>query len=119
MPKLILIADSDAAARSAMKLLMNLWGHGVIMAGNGLEVVELVMRRRPDIVVMNLQLPLMSGIEASEFIHLAKPTQSPSIIALASQGGTHLRRASAQAGFVAHLVQPVCPTELKTVLEYS
>jgi len=119
MTKLILIAESDIPARSAMLLLANLWGHAVIVARTGLEAVDLVMRRRPDIVLMNVQLPIMSGIEASEFIHLAKPRHTPTIIALAAQGGARQRRASADAGFVAHLVQPICPAELKMLLDYS
>ena len=119
MTKLVLIAESNLDTQSAMKLLINLWGHAAIGARNGLEAVELVMRRRPDIVVMNLQLPFMSGIEATEFIHLAQPWHSPTLIALTSQDGARLRRITADAGFVAHLIQPICPAELKKLLEYS
>lgn len=64
----ILVVDDDELSRRMMKLLLTREGHRVELASNGLEAFEAVKSQKFDIVFMDLQMPVMDGIEASQII---------------------------------------------------
>ena len=67
-PLKILVADDDVLARRLMQLLLRSEGHHVDVASNGLEAFNAIKFQRFDIVFMDLQMPVMNGIEASQRI---------------------------------------------------
>lgn len=67
-PLKILVVDDDMLARRLMQLLLRSEGHQVDVASNGLEAFDAVKFQRFDIVFMDLQMPVMDGIEASQCI---------------------------------------------------
>jgi two-component system KDP operon response regulator KdpE len=64
----VLLVDDEASLRSAVRRGLEAFGYDVEVATNGLEAVELVQRRRPDVVLMDLAMPKMSGLHAIEQI---------------------------------------------------
>ena len=64
----VLLVDDEASLRSTVRRGLEAFGYEVEVATNGLEAVDLVQRRRPDIVLMDLAMPKMSGISAIEQI---------------------------------------------------
>lgn len=64
----VLLVDDEASLRSAVRRGLEAFGYDVDVATNGLEAVELVQRRRPDVVLMDLAMPKMSGLHAIEQI---------------------------------------------------
>lgn len=64
----ILVVDDDMLNQSMMRVLLTREGHQVDLASNGLEALEQVKLSRYDIVLMDLQMPVMDGIEASRAI---------------------------------------------------
>jgi two-component system KDP operon response regulator KdpE len=64
----VLLVDDEAILRSAVRRGLEAFGYDVEVATNGLEAVELVQRWRPDVVLMDLAMPKMSGLHAIEQI---------------------------------------------------
>jgi len=62
--KLVLVADDDAAVVGVIHEALAKEGFTVVSAGNGAQCLALVASRRPDVVVMDLSMPSMSGMEA-------------------------------------------------------
>ena len=64
----ILVVDDDELSRRLMKVLLSREGHHVELVSNGLEAFDAVRSKKYDIVFMDLQMPVMGGIEASQKI---------------------------------------------------
>src|SRR5436190_20654322 len=66
----VMLADDHAVLRSGLRALLNQEPDLEVVgeAGNGREAVELVQRLRPDVVVMDISMPIMTGLEATERI---------------------------------------------------
>jgi CheY-like chemotaxis protein len=67
-PLKILVVDDDRTNRLVLSALLSSEGHGVIMVQNGAEAVEVYEREQPDIVLMDIMMPVMDGYEATRRI---------------------------------------------------
>src|SRR5206468_327163 len=72
----ILVADDDASIRSLLKQLLTDEGYAVLEAATGTEVVEQVKAQNPDLVIMDVRMPELDGIEALQKIKVAAPSIS-------------------------------------------
>ena len=61
----ILVVDDDELSRKLMRVLLTRQGHRVEVASNGLEALDAIKSQKFDIVFMDLQMPVMNGMEAS------------------------------------------------------
>ena len=61
----ILVVDDDELSRKLMRVLLTRQGHRVEVASNGLEALDAIKSQKFDIVFMDLQMPVMDGMEAS------------------------------------------------------
>jgi two-component system, NarL family, response regulator NreC len=100
MPRRILIADDHSEARRAIRRLLA--GHsGWVICGeaeNGLEAVEKAETLKPDIVVLDLSMPKMNGLEAAKIIHAASPGL-PLLLFSINGGDLQARNEIRAAGF--------------------
>ena len=112
----ILITDDEPLARDRLRhLLGRLDGFQALEydAGNGLEAIDLCRKYQPDIVLMDIRMPVMGGIEAAA--HISKLEKPPAII-FCTAYDTHAIEAF-QVQAVGYLLKPVKVEELKAALE--
>ena len=70
----ILLADDHPLFRDGLGSLLGAWGHEIVgQAANGAEAIEAAARLRPDLVLMDVQMPVVSGLEATRAICAAQP----------------------------------------------
>lgn len=113
----VLIADDNAASRRSVRGHLELMGYRVVgEAKNGEEAVELFKECRPDIVVMDIVMPGMSGIEAS-----AVMTQDVAVPIILITGSDSERMSSeaVEAGVFGYLIKPVSGRQLEGAIRLA
>lgn len=106
----ILVADDDPASRTTLKLLLEDAGYEVYFAGNGSEAVKLARQLTPHLVLMDISMPEMDGLEARRLIHERDP--SLPILAVSANAMREEREAIEHAGFAGYLSKPIDLTQL-------
>jgi len=112
----ILVADDNTDAAGSLAILLRLEGHEVLTAVDGLQAVEHAQRFRPDIVFMDIGMPLLDGIEAARRIRAERWGRQMHIVALTGWGLEGERSRTAAAGMDDHLLKPPDPRELAAIL---
>ncbi|HWL68471.1 MAG TPA: ATP-binding protein [Geminicoccus sp.] len=82
-PLRVLVADDGAVNRKLLLQMLSRYGHQVTSARNGVEAVEMVVRGQFDVVLMDIQMPVMDGIEATRLIReLPAPRNATPILGI-------------------------------------
>lgn len=110
----ILLVDDDHFALSAISKGLQLAGYETIQALTGRDALRQVAESTPDIAVLNISLPEMSGIELAK--HLREQTTIPFMF-LSSCGKSESVRQATEHGAVAYLVKPIHVTQLIPAIE--
>jgi DNA-binding response OmpR family regulator len=105
----VLVVEDDAAVREGLELALRRQGHVVHTAGSGEAGVEVLVHRRPDIVVLDLMLPGMDGFETCRRMRAAGPVP---IVMLTARGDDFDVVAGLEAGADDYVVKPVEPRVL-------
>ena len=104
----VLVVDDFDDARLTLKRLLELRDYSVLEATNGREALELVQRRCPDLILMDLNMPQMDGLEAAKRIRQCRDLcQNVPIIALTAYDTYGMKEAALEAGCDDYLTRPV------------
>jgi CheY-like chemotaxis protein len=71
----ILVIDDEQGIRNLLDALLSRKGYAIVLADGGLKGLELFRRERPDVVVLDLNMPDMGGVAVLEQIRMLKPDQ--------------------------------------------
>jgi two-component system CheB/CheR fusion protein len=115
----VLVADDDVVTADTLAELLRLSGHEVDIARNGQQAIDMAERLRPDVILLDLGMPGVNGLEAARRIRARSWGLEVVLIALTGLGREQDRAASAAAGFDAHLVKPVDPSRLESLFTGS
>jgi DNA-binding NarL/FixJ family response regulator len=112
----VLVADDHAVARVGMTTIINAQRDMKVLAvaANGSETVTLYRRHIPDVALLDIRMPVMSGLEAALAIRVEFPEAK--IIALTSYGGDEDIRRAVAAGIKSYLTKDTPPKELLTAI---
>lgn len=103
----ILIVEDNADSRELLRELLELWGHRVEVAGDGVEGVEKAVSGQPEVALIDIGLPGLDGHEVARRIRAAERGKAMTLIALTGYGHGDDRSRALEAGFDAYLVKPV------------
>ena len=113
----ILIAEDDAIVAMVLKTQLELAGHSVAgHASNGREAVELTMTLKPDVILMDIQMPDVDGLEATRLIQEKCPC--PVVLLSAHEEQELVERASS-VGAEAYLIKPPSTKELQRTISIA
>jgi CheY-like chemotaxis protein len=112
----ILVADDNADGADSLAMLLQADGHVVLTAPDGRRAIEAAEAFRPDLILMDVAMPNLDGLEATREIRSRPWGHGIRIIALTAWGQDAERRRTREAGMDAHLVKPVAPEALAAVL---
>lgn len=112
MSKRILIVEDQEDNRSILRDLLSAAGYELIEATNGAEGVEIARRERPDLILMDIQLPVVDGYEAARRIKADAELKAIPIIAVTSYALSGDEAKARSAGCDGYVTKPFSPRQL-------
>lgn len=113
----ILVAEDNPDSRDALRALLEAYGFRVIEAENGNEAVKQAIVRRPDLVLMDVMMPVMDGIQATRTLRGSPDFRQVPILALTALTGS--RDLAIEAGCDDFLPKPIdIPVFLKKIRDW-
>jgi CheY-like chemotaxis protein len=103
----ILIVDDNQDAASSLALLLNLAGNETQTAHDGMQAIEMAQMFHPDVVLLDISLPKLSGYDVCRHIREQPWGKKMVLVALTGWGLEEDRREPKEAGFDHHLVKPM------------
>ncbi|ADK82628.1 PAS domain-containing hybrid sensor histidine kinase/response regulator [Sediminispirochaeta smaragdinae] len=113
----ILIAEDEMINRLFLSVLLKKAGHIVIEANNGKEAVTQAIQHKPDLILMDLSMPVMDGIEAAKNIGMNKETAEIPIVAVTAYDSDEYKTKCKSVGMKGFLAKPVDTHQLFHVME--
>ena len=112
MSKCILVVEDQEDNRQILRDLLGNAGYELTEAENGEEAIAAVARRRPDLILMDIQLPVMDGYEATRRIRTNPDLRSVPIIAVTSYALAGDENKALAAGCDGYVTKPYSPRDL-------
>jgi signal transduction histidine kinase len=113
----IVVVDDNRDSAESLARLLRLIGHEVRTAYNGEEGLETVRAYRPDLVLLDIGLPVLDGYEVAKRIRAEPELEGIVLVALTGYGGDEDRRQAQACGFNSHMVKPLDFDALQMLLE--
>jgi len=103
------------------RLMMKMWlvknGYRVLEAETGEEGVELAQKERPDLIIMDMMMPGMNGLDATQLIRQDHALRRTPIVAVSAYGADEYRRVALEAGCNEYVSTPFEPKGLADLIE--
>jgi CheY-like chemotaxis protein len=114
----VLVAEDNVVNQMVMQRLLTKRQHKVTIASSGRAALQAVESQQFDLILMDVQMPELDGLEATREIRRREPTGTRTpIVALTAHALTGDRERCLDAGMDGYMTKPVNPTELDEVLE--
>ncbi len=108
----ILVADDEPDLRNLTRYTLEVDGHQVLLARNGLEALETIRQERPDLVVLDVKMPRMDGFQVCEQMKEDPLLREIPVIFLTAKGQTQDVERGLSLGAAAYLLKPFSPEDL-------
>jgi PAS domain S-box-containing protein len=112
----VLVIEDNRDAREMFRMMLELAGHEVLEAEDGLTGLELLKATRPDVAVIDVGLPGLNGYEIARRFREEAHTEGVILVALTGYGTPEAVERSRQAGFDHHLIKPVNAEALQEIM---
>jgi PAS domain S-box-containing protein len=112
----VLVVDDNVDAAESIAMLLSLEGHDVLTAHQAQRALEAVASFRPHVVLLDIGLPGMDGYEVARRLRSSRSCDGIRLVAVTGYGQQSDRERAREAGFDLHLVKPVEPEALQSVM---
>lgn len=112
----VVIIDDRRDASYPLKRILEHMGHEVHIATNGSQGIELARQHKPDVVLCDIGLPGISGIEVARELRIYPETNDTFLVAITGYSAEEMREESQHAGFDAFLTKPVSRDGLHKII---
>jgi DNA-binding response OmpR family regulator len=109
----ILVTDDESAIRLMLRTALETDGYDVTEAANGREAVDAIATRRPDLMVLDLNMPILDGIAVLEQMKSMAAVARPRVIVLTAYGSIPTAVKATRLGAIDFLEKPITPNELR------
>ncbi len=116
LPLRVLIAEDNEEAADSLALLLEVWGHEVRVARDGLAALDAARTFRPEALLLDLTLPRLDGFGVARGVRQQDELRGTAVVALTGHADEESRRRALDAGCDHFLVKPVDPAEIRAVL---
>jgi CheY-like chemotaxis protein len=114
-PKLILVADDDAALNDGLRSILEKRGYRVIQAADGIQAKEMAYHEQPDLMILDVSMPRMGGYPVLEYLQTTP--QAPPVIMITAQEGRGPKADAERLGAVDFLRKPFAMGKLLESVE--
>lgn len=115
-PRRVLVVDDDPDVRDSLLTLLATLGYEPHPAGDGEQALAALARIVPDVVLMDLNMPVMDGFEAARRVRMLPATRGLPLVAYSAQSGERIEQRVRDAGFDRRLTKPAQLDQLLAVL---
>jgi CheY-like chemotaxis protein len=112
----IVLIEDNLDFREGLRSLLQSWGHRVEEASSGAQGLDMIQRRRQEIVLIELGLPGLDGYAVARALRAAPGGEELLLVAITGYGRASDRHRAQEAGFDAHLTKPVSLPALAALL---
>jgi two-component system response regulator len=116
-PLTVLLVEDTEDNRFMMRRLLEMSGYRVIEAMNGEEAVKLAKTGSPQLILMDLSLPVIDGLAATRLIRKLPEFESIPIIAVSAHDTSDFQAEAVEAGCNSYVTKPIDFTQLETLIE--
>ena len=116
MNKKVLLVEDETDLRKMMKILLEIHGFAVVEAADGYEAVEKAVLESPDLILMDMAMPVMGGLDSTRTIRSHEHLSDVPIVAVTAYGDFYDKRAR-DAGCTDVLHKPVDFAQLRPLVE--
>ena len=113
----ILVVDDNVDAADTLGEVLRAWGYEVTVAHDGPAALAALQDILPDLALLDIGMPAMDGYELAAHLRFQPGCEDLAIVAITGAGSPEDVRRSRAKGFSAHLVKPVSPASLQTLLK--
>ena len=108
----ILIAEDEREIRDLIQFTLMFAGHKITAAANGAEALELAPKVKPDLIMMDVRMPKMTGYEACREMKKIEELKKVPVIFLSAKGQDEEKQTGIEAGAIAYILKPFAPDDL-------
>ena len=116
-PERILVVDDNVDAAESLSRMLRLQAHEVRVVYDGLAALAAARDMKPDVVLLDIGLPEMDGLEVAKSLRERGDRPRPLLVAMTGFGQAEDRARTAAAGFDHHLTKPVDPQQLQSLMQ--
>jgi CheY-like chemotaxis protein len=115
-PRTILVVDDFDDTRLLLRTWLERKGFRVIEAEDGLQAVAVAQKERPDLIIMDLEMPRLDGLAATRRIRKVKELETVPVVAVSAYGADQFREKALAAGCNEYVSTPFEPEVLEEII---